>query len=279
MGIQIITDSAADYSAQEIEKRGIICVPMTVTFGEETFLDGVDLTKDEFFERLIGSQEMPKTAQPSPMQFLEHFENAKAAGDAVIVILVSGELSGTIQAATIARDMAEYDDIHIIDSRTVTLGMRVLVDRAAHLREQGAGVQQIIEEVKALIPRIRIYAGLETLEYLYKGGRLSKSQATIGNLVNLKPVVCISDGKVELFSKQIGLRHVNKVLEKVLHEECPDKEYPVYFLYSYDKKNCAAFIKHLAKNGLDYGVPKLRGIGATIGSHIGTGGYGIVYVK
>ncbi len=279
MGIQIITDSAADYSAQEIERRGIICVPMTVTFGEEAFWDGVDLTKDEFFERLIGSKEMPKTAQPSPAQFLKHFESAKAAGDDVLVILVSGELSGTIQAATIAKDMAEYDNIYIIDSRTATLGMRVLVDRAAHLRGQGADVQQIVAEVKALIPRIRIYAGLETLEYLYKGGRLSKSQATIGNLVNLKPVVCVSDGKVELFSKQIGLRHVNKVLEKVLREECPDEEYPVYFLYSYDKKNCAAFIKHLAKNGLDYGVPKLRGIGATIGSHIGTGAYGIVFVK
>ncbi len=279
MGIQIITDSAADYSVQEIERRGIICVPMTVTFGDEVFQDSVDLAKEAFFERLAASKEMPKTAQPSPSLFLEHFEKAKAAGDSVIVILISGELSGTIQAATIAKDMAEYEDIHIIDSRTATLGMRILVDRAAYLRKQGVSVERIVAEVEALIPRIRIYAGLETLEYLYKGGRVSKSQAAIGNLVNLKPVICVADGKVELFSKQIGLRHVNKVLEKVLREECPDEAYPIYFLYSYDKKNCAAFIKYLAKNGLDYGAPKLRGIGATIGSHIGTGAYGVVYVK
>lgn len=279
MGIQIITDSAADYSAQEIERRGIICVPMSVTFWEESFRDGIDLTKEEFFEKLISSKEMPKTAQPSPLQFLEHFEAAKAAGDSVIVILISSDLSGTLQAATIAKDMAEYDDIHIIDSRTATLGMRLLIDRAAFLREQGESTEKIIEEVEALIPRIRIYAGLETLEYLYKGGRLSKSQAAIGNFVNLKPVIAVQDGKVELYSKQIGLRHVNKLLEKVLCEERPDEAYPIYFIYSYDKKNCAAFIKHLAKNGIDYGVPKLRGIGATIGSHVGTGAYGIVYVK
>lgn len=279
MGIQIITDSAADYSAQEIERRGIICVPMTVSFGEETFQDGVDLTKEAFFERLVSSSEIPKTAQPSPAQFLEHFERAKAAGDTVIAILISGELSGTIQAAAIARDMAEYDNIYIIDSRNATLGMRILVDRAAFLREKGESAEKIVQEVEALIPRIRIYAGLETLEYLYKGGRLSKSQAAIGSLVNLKPVVRVIDGKVELFSKQIGLRHVNKVLEKVLCEECPDETYPIYFLYSYDKKNCAAFIKYLAKNGIEYEEPKLRGIGATIGSHIGTGAYGIVFVK
>lgn len=279
MGIQIITDSAADYSAQEIERRRIICVPMSVTFGEETFLDGVNLTKEEFYEKLIDAKEMPKTAQPSPSQFLEYFEAAKEAGDEVIAILISGELSGTVQSAAIAKDMAEYENIHIIDSKNATLGMRLLVDRAAFLREQGESVEKIIEEVEALIPRIRIYAGLETLEYLYKGGRLSRSQAAIGSLVNLKPVVALKDGKVELFSKQIGLRHVNKLLEKVLSEEHPDESYPVYFAYSYDKKNCASFIKHLAKNGIDYGTPKLRGIGPTIGSHIGTGGFGIVFVK
>lgn len=280
MAIRIITDSAADYTAQEIERRQIVCVPMAVTFGEEQYLDGVDLTKEAFFEKLMSCKDFPKTSQPSPTTFINQFEEAKAAGDTVIAILISGMLSGTIQSALLAKEMVEYENIYIVDSLNATLGMRVLVDKAVMMRDQGATAQEIIAELEALKPRIRVYAGLDTLEYLYKGGRLSKGQASIGTLVNLKPVVNVTeDGRVELFSKQIGIRPVYKQLAKLIEADEPDVNYPVYFLYSYDRKNCAGFISYLQKKGLDFGAPKLRGIGATIGSHVGTGAFGIVYVK
>lgn len=280
MAIRIITDSAADYSAQEIARRQITCIPMSVSFGEEQFRDGVDLTKEEFYEKLLAKKEFPKTSQPSPTMFINCFEEAKAAEDTVIAILVSGELSGTIQSAMLAKEMVEYEDIYIIDSQNATLGMRVLVDRAVFLREQGCDAKTIIEELEALKPRIRVYAGLDTLEYLYKGGRLSRGQATLGSLVNLKPVVAvIQEGKVELCGKQIGMRHAFRQIANILEEDAPDVDYPVYFLYAYDKKNCVNFIQYLKKKGMDFGTPKLRGIGATIGSHIGTGAFGIVYVK
>lgn len=280
MAIHIITDSAADYSAQEIVRRGITCIPMSVSFGEEHYLDGVDLTKEDFFEKLVSQPVFPKTAQPSPMAFLEQFKKAKEAGDTVIAILISSELSGTIQAATMAKDMLEYDKIYIVDSKCVTLGMRILTDRALVLREQGKSAEEIVGELEELRGRICLYAGLDTLEYLYKGGRLSKGEAAIGNLVNLKPMVTVTQqGKVELCGKQIGIRHVYKQFAKIVGEDMPDMEYPIYFVYSYDKKNCAGFIQYLQKKGLDFGVPKLRGIGPTIGSHVGTGAFGIVYVK
>lgn len=198
----------------------------------------------------------------------------------MIAILIANVLSGTVQSAYLAKDMVEYENIYIVDSQNATLGMRFLVDRAVLLREQGADAERIVEEVKALAPRIRLYAGLETLDYLYKGGRLSKGQAVLGNLVNLKPVITVTqEGNVEMYGKQIGMRQAFKQIARVVEEDAPDVDYPVYFIYAYDKKNCVDFIQYLKKKGLDFGTPKVRGIGPTIGSHIGTGAFGIVYVK
>lgn len=280
MAIRIITDSAADYSAQEIARRGITCIPMGISFGEEQFLDGVDLTKEQFYEKLLENKNFPKTSQPSPTTFINCFEEAKAAGDEVIVILIASVLSGTIQSALLAKDMVEYDAIHVVDSQNATLGMRFLVDRAVILRDQGCSAKKIVEELDALKPRIRLYAGLDTLEYLQKGGRLSKGQAILGGLVNLKPVITVTEqGEVSLCGKQIGMRHAFKQIADILEEDAPDVDFPVYFIYAYDKKNCVNFIQYLKKRGMDFGTPKLRGIGPTIGSHIGTGAFGIVYVK
>ena len=279
MAIRIVTDSAADYSAQEIEKRQITCIPMSVSFGDKEYLDGKDITKEEFFELLTTSKEFPKTSQPAPTSFLECFENAKEAGDTVIAILVSSALSGTFQNANLAKNMAEYDNIHIIDSKTATLGMRILVDRTVKLRDAGASAEEIVAEVESLRPRLRIFAGLDTLEYLAKGGRISKAAATIGNLANLKPLITITEeGSVSLCGKQMGIRHACKQVAKLVMADEPDLNCPIYFLYSYDQKNCAAFLHTLKKSGLEIESPKVRGIGPIIGTHIGTGAFGIVYV-
>ena len=280
MAIRIITDSAADYTVQELEKRKITCVPMTIAFDDVTYIDGVDLSKEEFFELLMSRKNFPTTSQPAPTGFLECFEQAKQDGDTVIAVLISGSLSGTIQSAMLAKSMAEYENIYIIDSKTATLGMRILVDRAVVMREQGCEAEEIVEELEQLKGRFRIYAGLDTLEYLYNGGRLSRSQAHIGNLVNLKPVIAVTcDGGVEVCSKQIGMRHAYKQIGKFIEEDRPDEMYPVYYIYSYDKKNCVGFIQSLQKKGLDFGTPRIRGIGPTIGAHIGPGAFGVVYVK
>ena len=279
MAIRIITDSAADYSAQEIEKRQITCIPMTVSFGDKEFMDGKNITKDEFFKLLTEGKDFPKTSQPSPSNFLECFEEAKEAGDSVIAILVSSALSGTLQNAVLAKSMADYENIFIIDSKIATLVMRILVDRAVKLRDAGRTVQEIVDEVENLRPRLRLFAGLDTLEYLAKGGRLSKTSATLGNLANLKPIITFTaEGNVSLCGKQMGIRHACKQVAKLTMADAPDMDCPIYLLYAYEQKNCAAFLHTLQKSGLNLDSPKVRGIGPIIGTHIGTGAFGIVYV-
>ncbi len=280
MAIRIITDSAADYSMAEIEKRGITCIPMTINFGEEVYRDGIDITKEEFFEKMIASKELPKTSQPAPSAFVEAFEEAKKANDTVIVILISSELSGTIQSANLAKNIVDYDDIYIVDSKLATLGIRFLVDIAVAMRDKGASVEDIIREVETIKERVCIYAGLDTLEYLYKGGRISKSVANIGTLANIKPIITFTpEGNVILCGKQIGTRRAIRHMAKYVAEHGYDKNYPVYFVYSYDRTNCAGFIQALQKQGMEFESPKIRGIGATIGTHIGPNAYGMVYVR
>lgn len=279
MAVQIIVDSTADFSAKEIEKRQITCIPMTVTFGNEQYTDGVDLTKEEFFVKLVNEKEFPKTSQPSPAKFAECFEKAKENGDEVVAILVSSTLSGTVQSAMIAKNMTEYDDVYIVDSNTVTLGIRLLVDRAVRMRDQGKSAAEIVERLEELKGRVRIYAGLDTLEYLQKGGRISKTAASLGRLAGIKPIVTIDEeGKVAVCGKQRGNKNVFRQIIKFVEAEMPDENYSVYFLYSADKKNCISFIQTLQKNGLDFGKIKTREIGPTVGSHIGPGAFGIVYV-
>lgn len=279
MAVQIIVDSTADFSAKEIEKRQITCVPMTVTFGNQQYTDGVDLTKEEFFVKLINEKEFPKTSQPSPAKFAECFEEAKENGDDVVAILISSALSGTVQSALIAKDMAEHDGVYVVDSNTATLGIRLLVDRAVRMRDQGKNAKEIAETLDELKTRVRIYAGLDTLEYLQKGGRISKAAASIGRLAGIKPIVTIDEnGKVVVCGKQRGNKHVYRQIVKYVEADMPDENYSVYFLYSADKKNCISFIQTLQKNGLDFGKIKTREIGPTIGSHIGPGAFGIVYI-
>ena len=279
MAVQIFVDSTADFSAKEIEKRQITCIPMTITFGNEQYIDGVDLTKEEFFVKLMNEKEFPKTSQPSPAKFAECFEEAKENGDDVVAILVSGALSGTVQSATIAKDIAEHEGVYIVDSNTVTLGIRLLVDHAVRMRDQGKSAAEIVERLEELKDRVRIYAGLDTLEYLQKGGRISKAAASLGRLAGIKPIITIDEeGKVAVCGKQRGNKNVFRQIIKYIDAEMPDENYSVYFLYSADKKNCISFIQTLQKNGLDFGKIKTREIGPTVGSHIGPGGFGIVYV-
>lgn len=279
MAIRIITDSAADYSQAEIERRKITCIPMSITFGMESFLDGKELSKEAFYEKLMEGEYFPQTAQPSPAAFLEVFEEAKKAGDSVIVILIASVLSGTYQTAHLAKNMAEYEDIYIIDSKTATLGMRILIDKAVQLCERGKDVKEVVAEIEALVPRITLFAGLDTLEYLYKGGRISKTAASVGKIANLKPLIRLdAQGRVSVCGKQIGNRHACKAIAKLVEENEIDYDYPVYFLYSYEKKNVALLAHSLEKTGIIFEEPKFREIGPTIGTHIGPEAYGIVYV-
>ena len=280
MSIRIITDSAADFSPAELERLRITCVPMQVVFGEDSYTDGQTLTPEIFWQRLTAG-ENPKTSQPSPDAFLSVFEEAKAAGDEVICITIAAVLSGTLQSAMIAREMADYASIHVIDSLKAAIAQKMLVLHACRLRDEGQlTAAQIAQALSDLRPRIRLFACLDTLEYLARGGRIPKAAASLGTMVRFKPLVTLSeDGHVELAGKGIGMHRATDAVIRLI-EGCEiDRSFPVIPIYSHTPENCLAFVRKLNAAGIACEEDGIMPIGATISTHIGPGAFGLVFVE
>lgn len=277
--IRIITDSAADFSQSELQALSVRCVPMTVSFGEDSYTDGVDLPQEIFWQRMEAGQN-PKTSQPSPDAFLREFEAAKDAGDSVVCILISSALSGTMQSALIAAGMVEDLDIALVDSLTATAGQRLLVQEACRLRDAGnESAQDVAAAVRQLVPRIRIAACLDTLSYLARGGRIPKAAAGVGMLVKLKPIVTVSrEGLVEMAGKAIGRHRAGDALIRMTQESGIDEGYPVLPLYTCITENCLAFLRQASQAGISCDAEKAVAIGSTIGTHVGPGAFGLAFI-
>jgi len=276
--IRILVDSSADYTAEEILTLGLDFVPITISLGENDYLDGINLTKDQLYEALENDSSLfPKTSQPSPAEFLNIFEDVKKKGDEIICIMLSSKLSGTYQSAVLAKNIVDYDKIYIIDSRTATCGTRLLVDHVRKLRLENIPAIKIAESLEELKSRIRVYAGVDTLEYLCRGGRLSHTAATIGELANLKPILTIQNGTVEVLGKCLGrIKAANYVLDILKGKEI-DTDYPFYTIYSYGTDNLEKLESKLEKEG--YPVASSHQLGAAIGSHVGPGCFGVVFIE
>jgi len=276
--IKIYVDSSADYEIQELQSRNLQLIPLSVTMNGKTYADGVDLKKNEFFEMLISSEEFPKTSQPSPQEFLSVFKNAKDRGDEVICILLSSALSGTYQSAMLAKNMTDYENIYIIDSLSATYPIRIMTDYACSLASQGFHAKEIADKVNELKPRVKLLAVLDTLEYLSKGGRLPKSIAAIGEIARIKPVITLTaEGEVGVLAKCIGKNKAMSHIMKDLSSMVVDPAFPCTTIFSYGTENCESFEHKLTESG--YHITERMQIGAAIGSHIGPGAYGIVFVE
>ena len=187
--MRIITDSAADFTPEELLAHDITCVRTQVMFGDESFTPGVDLSEEEFWQRLL-SGENAKTSQPSPEAFLTVFEKAKADGEEAVYISISSALSGTIQSANLAAQMVDYDKIHIVDSLNGAAGQKLLVLYACKLRDEGMlKVRELVQKLESLCSRVRLFAGVDTLENLGRSGRIPKAVASLGNIAHLKPLL------------------------------------------------------------------------------------------
>ena len=267
--LRIITDSSAEFSEEEAKALGIEIVPLTVVFDGKAYLEGVELKKDEFYRRLL-SGEYPQTSQPSAAQFSEAF--ARTGGEETLVILISSALSGTINAATLAKKEGNFTQVHIYDSLCTTAMMRILVETAYKNREKTAA--EVIAILDELRPRIRLYACLDTLEYLYKGGRVRRSTAIIGGLLGIKPLITVSqEGTVVVAGKERGQKRAIKALADYYCGEKNDPDYPVYFLQSEGE----ALPRELMAL-LGHEQDRLFRICCAVGTHIGPNGAGIVYV-
>lgn len=276
--IRIIVDSSSDYRSEELKEKNIELVPLTVMFGGKTYIEGQNLTRDGFYEMLSGTEDFPTTSQPSPESFLEIFNDAKEKGDDIICILLSSALSGTCQSALLAKNIADYDNIHIIDSLTATHMIRVMADYACELRANGTPVSEIVDKIEAIKSRVKVIAALDTLEYLKRGGRISSATAAIGGIANIKPLITVTeDGKVETIAKAIGKNKATSSIIKLLQAEDLNPDFPVYSLYTYGTENCEKLEKKLTD--LEYDIKDCLQVGTVIGTHIGPGAFGVVFVQ
>ena len=277
--IRIITDSAADLSAAEYEQLNIICIPLTVMFGQEEYQETVNLSKDQFYELLLTSGHTPKTAQSSPQVLMDLFEQAHAAGDSAIYITLSSGLSGTYQNALMAKNMLGYEECHVVDSLNATGGQRLLVQHAAKLRDEGKSAEEIIAGIEDLRDRITLYACIDTLEYLYKGGRISPAVYKLGTLANIKPIITIDkDGSVSIPAKAMGMRKGIDYQCKQVSAKAPDPAHPFYVMYTNNTSVAADLVRKLQTTGIHVEEDHIIQVGAAIGSHIGPDACGLVYV-
>lgn len=273
--IHILLDSASDCDIATETAHDF--VPLTVSIGGKDYQAGVDLDKDTFYDLLISGDEFPKTSQPSPQVFAEIFERIRDAGDEMIYFALSSALSGTYQSAVIAKEMVDYDGIYLVDSLSATYGIAILARNAEQMRAAGATAKEIVERSEELKKRIRIVAAVDTLEYLYRGGRLSRGAAAIGTVAGVKPTITVSpDGSVAVIGKSLGrgkaMQHILKTMESIERDE----NYPVDTLFSYGEENCETLEQKLTEAGYPLGA-RLQ-IGSAIGAHVGPGAYGVLFV-
>ena len=202
MSVKIIVDSTVDLIPEIKEKVSV--VPLTVRFGENEYIDGVTINHKMFYQKLTETKELPSTSQATPAAFDAEFAKVKESGDTAVVITVSSRLSGTYQSAVIAAD--GYEGIYVVDSKSVAIGSAILAEYALLLAERGMTAEKIAAELDEKKDEIQLFAILDTLEYLKRGGRISPTVAFAGALLNIKPMVQIKDGKIDLMGKARGLK-------------------------------------------------------------------------
>lgn len=271
MAIKILTDSTCDLPKDMIKSYGLTIVPLKVIFGKEEFIDGVDLTPTEFYEKLIDSDELPTTSQLTPDQFIPFFEKAKKDGDDLICILVSSSMSGTFQSGSVAKGIVGYDGVHVIDSRTVTVQLGLMVIEAAKMVKSSAKTKEIVTRVNELVESSVMYAGIATLKYLKKGGRIRATSAMIGSALNIKPIVTINDGMVENIGKARGVKKSFDEIKKLIdgsNTTLTGKD--IYIAHAYDKENLVRFKEFLLDNYKPKNVYESE-VGSVVGTHAGPG--------
>jgi len=236
MAVRIVTDSTADLPRQLVKELGITVVPIYVRFGEEVYLDGVDMSEDEFYQRLENTTVHPSTVQPGPQDFLEVYRKLSPKADGIVSIHISAKLSGTCNSALMAKDMLDTGcPVEVVDSETTTMGLGLIVIVAATMANAGESIDKIVKEVKKTIPKIHLLCLFDTLKYLLLGGRIGKAKALLGSILSVKPMVTLKDGEiVPAGQARTRAKGIDKLLEfgqnakkiqdlAVVHSTTPDE--------------------------------------------------------
>ena len=276
--IRILTDSASDILPAEAEQLGVTVIPLNVTLEDGSILrDGIDMTPTEYYAHLASCRKLPTTSQPSPELFEKFYLEAAAAGDEVLGIFLSHELSGTWQCAKLAADLANVDNVLFVDSATVCLGESLLVRLAVQLRDAGKTLVQIATDLEHAKEHLHLVAAIDDLKYLRKGGRLPAAVAVAGGMLGIKPLITIKDGKVAMAGKARGLPGAYVALFKKIEELggiSPD--FAAVAGYSSSLREVQPIENYFREN-LHMGEPLVRQIGCVIGTHAGPGAFGLAF--
>lgn len=276
--IRIFVDSSSDYTRDDLVAQGLELFPILITMGDTSYEDGINLQRNGLYEMMASTSLFPTTSQPTPQLFLDAFEAAKEQDDELIYLALSSALSGTYQSACLAKSMVDYDGIYVIDTLSATYNIKLLGDCAVKLRSEGYSAQEIATEMERLKTRVKVIAIPDTLEYLCRGGRLSRASATVGTLANIKPIITVTPkGNIGVPSKCIGMGKALSYVIKYLKDHPADPSFPLYTIYSYGTENCEKLEEKLTKANIAFS-DRLQ-IGPTIGAHIGPRALGLVYIQ
>ncbi|HEY4692421.1 MAG TPA: DegV family protein [Bellilinea sp.] len=219
--ISLIADTTSSIPPAVANELGIAYVPQVIIFGNESFKDDYELDTETFIKRLRASTELPKTAAPSPAFYTPYFEKFSANGDTIVVLVPSGDVSGTLRGATVGAEDFPNADIRIIDTRTVGSGLGSLVFKAHQWIKEGMDADTLVARIKEMASRQRVYFVVDTLEYLHKGGRIGGAKMLMGSLLQVKPILQVTDGHIEPFENQRTKRRAVARLKEIIADDCP----------------------------------------------------------
>ena len=278
MKTRIIVDSTADLLPEY--KSRVNVVPLMVRFDDEEFIDGVTIDHKTFYEKLVESDVLPTTSQANPDAFMTEFEKAKEAGESAVVITLSSKFSGTYQSAMIAAE--DYENIYVVDSTSVAIGTGILVELALKLLDEGLDAKEIAERLEEEKKNIVIVALVDTLEYLKRGGRISKTVAFAGTVLNIKPVLSVIDGEIDMLGKARGSKMGNNLLVQEI-EKAGGVDFSKPVLLGYSGLSDALLLKYIedSKHIWEAGLESVRYtvIGSVIGTHAGPGAIAVAFFK
>ena len=278
MKVRIIVDSTADLMPQQ--KSRVQIVPLTVHFGQEEYIDGVTIDHKTFYEKLVESDVLPTTSQATPDAFMQEFDKVQSAGESAVVITLSSTFSGTYQSAVIAA--AEYENIYVVDSGSAAMGSGILTELALRLADEGKSARQIAQLLEQEKGKVLIVALVDTLEYLKRGGRVSKTVAFAGGLMNIKPVLSVADGQINMLGKARGSKMGNNLLIQQINQAGGiDFTKPV--LLGYSGISDALLQKYIEDSRHIWGgnLEQVRytSVGSVIGTHAGPGAVVVAFFK
>jgi DegV family protein with EDD domain len=278
MNTRIIVDSTTELMPEYRDRVKVI--PLIVRFGEEEYIDGVTIDHKTFYEKLIESDVLPATSQANPDTFMRAFDEIKAAGESAVVITLSSKLSGTYQSAIIAAE--DYDNIYVVDSGTVTIGASILTELALKYLDEGMDARAVAEKLEEDKKKIHIVALVDTLEYLKKGGRISKTVAFAGTLLNIKPVISVTDGEINMLGKARGSKMGNNLLVQEI-EKAGGIDFSKPVLLGYSGLSDILLKKYIedSRHIWDSNLESVRytTIGSVIGTHAGPGAIAVAFFK